>query len=68
MIARTEFEQLVRKLGQSMKKDLCWQKNAILALRTASEGYLYEIMEKSSSIASHAKRRTTQPKVINVVR
>ena len=59
---------MVRKIEESLKEGLRWQPNAILALHTAREDYLNEIMEKSSSAADCAERRTTQPEDINLVR
>ena len=68
MVPKTKFEQSVRKIGQSVKKGLRWQPNAILALHTASEGYLKEVIGKSPSATDHSKCRTTQTKDINLVR
>ena len=68
MIPKTKFEELVRKVGESVKKGLRWQPHAILALHTASEDYLNEVMENSASAADHAKRRTTKPEDIKLVR
>ena len=62
MIPKTKFEELVREVGKSIKKGLRWQPNAILALHTASEDYLNEVIEKSPSAADQAKRRTTKPR------
>lgn len=39
-----------------------------MAVHTASEDYLKEVMEKSASAVDHAKRRTTQPNQIKLVR
>ena len=45
MIPKTKLEQLVKKIAQSVKKDLRWQPNAILALHSTSEEYLNEVMK-----------------------
>ena len=68
MIPKIIYEQLVRKIGESVKRGLRWQLNAILALRTASEDYLNKVMKKSFSAADHAKGRTTQAKYVDLVR
>ena len=68
LIPKTKFEELVKEVGKSIKKRLQWQPNAILALHTASEDYINELMEKSASSADHAKRRTTKPEDIKLVR
>ena len=68
MIPKTKFEELVREVGKSIKKGLQWQPNGILAQHTASEDYLNKVMEKYASAADHAKRRTTKPEDIKLVR
>lgn len=68
IILKTKFEQLVRKIEESVKKGLRWQPNAILALHTAREDYISEVTEETSFAADRAKRRTNQPKDITLVR
>ena len=55
MIPKTRFEELVKEVGESVEKGLRSQQNAILALLTANEDYLHEVMEKSASAVNHAK-------------
>jgi len=68
LIKHAPFERLVREVSFSMKKDLRWQKTAVLALQEATESYLVDLFIDANLCAIHAKRVTLMVKDMQLAR
>ena len=67
MMRKTEFERVVREIGQKIKPGLRWNPHAIQALQVGSEAFLNDRMEKGAAAATHAGRKTTGPSDLKLV-
>ena len=67
LIKKLPFQRLVREVAQDMqsttgKPELRFQASAVLAIQTAAEKHLVDIMSDANLCAIHAKRVTVLPK------
>ena len=68
LIRKLPFQRLVREIAQDLKRDLCFQSTALLAIQEASEAYLVGLFEDTNLCAIHAKRVTIMPKDMQLAR
>ena len=68
LLQKLPFQHLVREISQDFKTDLCFQHGAVMVLQEAGKAYLVMLFEDSNLCATHAKRITTMPKDIQLVR
>ena len=73
LIKKAPFQRLVREILQDIEKRLPYnnyrfQHTALLALQEASESYLVGLFEEMNLCAIHAKRKTIQPKDMQLAR
>lgn len=68
IIPYAPFLRLVLEIAQTFKTDVRMQKEAVLALREASEAFIIHMLENAQLCAIHAKRVTIFPKDIQLVR
>ena len=54
--------------AQDYKNDLRWTKSALLALQEAAESYLIYLFEDGVLAMAHAKRKTVQPRDVQLAR
>ena len=62
------FQRLVCEIAEGIKKGMCFQSTAVLALQEAAEAYLIKLLEDANWCAIHAKRVTIMPKDIQLAR
>ena len=62
LIRKLPFQRLVREITAEYNADLCFQGNALMALREASENLLVKVFDYSNLIAINAKKVTVMPK------
>ena len=53
-------------LSDEIKKDLCWQMNAVMALQEGMEAYLVGLFDNCVLEAIHGHRITVMPKYIYI--
>lgn len=58
LLPKLSFQRLVREITQSMRGDIRFQSQALLALQEATEYFLTSIFEDTNLCALHAKRCT----------
>ena len=72
LFRKLPFSRLVREITQDVDRigsdNLCWQKNAILAIQEAAEAYLVNLLQDANLCAIHAKRVTIMPKDLMLAR
>ena len=75
LIRKAPFQRLVRQIyidvasqTKQIPTDYRWQGSSILALQEASEAYHVGLFEDTNLCALHSKRKTIQPKDIQLAR
>jgi histone H3/H4 len=68
LIPFAPFLRLVLEVAQQFKTTVRMQREAVLALREATEAFLIHLFENAQLCAIHAKRVTIFPKDIQLVR
>lgn len=62
------FQRLVREIAQDYKDDLRFTGSAILALQTAAEDYIINLLHMTQLSALHAKRVNLKPRDMHLAR
>mmetsp|Transcript_166930 Transcript_166930/g.530841 ORF Transcript_166930/g.530841 Transcript_166930/m.530841 type:complete len:148 (-) Transcript_166930:205-648(-) len=68
LLRKLPFQRLVREIAESLKPEMRFQSQAVLALQEASEAYLVGLFEDTNLCAIHAKRVTIMPKDLVLAR
>lgn len=68
LIPRQQFKLLCYEVLQDFAVDHYFSTDAIGAIQTASEAYMIEVFQKSNEISINGKRKTIQPKDMNLAK
>jgi len=68
LIPRQQFKLLCYEVLQDFAVDHYFSTDAINAIQAASEDYMTEVFQKSNEISINGKRKTIQPKDMNIAK
>ena len=68
LIPPLPFQQLLHKMSQDFRMNLCFQSSAILALQEAAEAWLVQLFESVNLCTIHCGQQTIAPKDIYLVK
>ena len=68
LIPKVSFQRVVRELCETIKRDIRFESQALLALQQAAESYLVGLFKDANLCTAHAKRITVRPQDIQLSR
>ncbi|KAM3143951.1 hypothetical protein pb186bvf_004002 [Paramecium bursaria] len=68
LIRRLPFQKIVREIALSIRGDIRFQSQALLALQESAEAYLVSIFEDTNLCAIHARRVTIMSRDMQLAR
>ena len=68
MIRKLPFQRIVKMIAGSVKHDVRFQSQAVLALQEATEAYLVGLFEDTNLCAIHAQRVTIMVRDMQLAR